>query len=272
MLHVKIGIIGGTGFNDPHIFEERTEKSVNTAYGEPSDVLVCGKISGVEVVLLPRHSKSHDVNPSHINYRANIMALKNEGCTHIIATTAVGSLKEKIKLGDFVFVDQVFDRTIKRETTFYDGKPNSLKGVCHIPMHEPFCTQTRKILMDSAQELGLVFHSDGTAVTIEGPRFSTKPESKFYQSLGASVVGMTLCPEVFLAKEAAISYASVAMVTDYDTWKEDAEVNVPTVMETMKENAANAKTLILHAIPKLAAKDWTSTLKSNQETVKSAVM
>eukprot|EP00795_Rhopilema_esculentum_P004376 gene4376-20598_t len=267
MASVKIGIIAGTGFNDPKLFDGRIEKSVTTAYGEPSDDLVCGKIAGVDCVVLSRHSKKHGVSPSNINYRANIMALKNEGCTHIIATTAVGSLKEEVKMGDIVFVDQVFDRCFKRETTFYDGKPGSLEGVVHIPMHEPLCTDTRQILIESAKELNLPFHPSGTAITIEGPRFSTKPESKFYQSLDASVIGMTLCPEVFLAKEAAISYASIALITDYDTWKEDAEVDVPTVMKTMKENSIKAKNLILSVIPKIAAKDWSSVMKKNQASV-----
>eukprot|EP00794_Sanderia_malayensis_P008189 gene8189-9067_t len=272
MAPVKIGIIGGTGFDDPKLFESKVEKSVTTVFGKPSDVLVCGKISGVECVLLPRHAKGQLVNPSNINYRANIMALKNEGCTHVIVTTAVGSLKEEVNVGDMVFVDDLFDRTYRRETSFYDGKDGSPIGICHIPMHEPFCSETRKILQESSKELGIKYHEKGTCVVIEGPRFSTKPESKFYQSLGASIVGMTLCPEAILAKEAGLCYAPIAMVTDYDTWKEDAEVDVPTVMKTVKDNAVKAKRIIINSIPKIASQDWTKIIEKNQEVVRDSIM
>lgn len=159
--------------------------------------------------------------PSSINFRANIHALKQEGCTHVIATTACGSLREHIHPGHVVILDQFIDRTFKREPTFYDGKPGSPAGICHIQMDAPFCKRTRSILIKAAQKLQLKCHEKGTVVTVEGPRFSSKAESFMFRSWGCDVINMTTVPEVCLAKEAGLCYASIALPTDYDCWKDE---------------------------------------------------
>ena len=159
--------------------------------------------------------------PSLINYRANIEALRLQGCTHIIATTACGSLQESIHPGDIVILDQFIDRTYKRETTFYDGKKQSPKGICHIQMDQPFCVKTRSLLIQAAKNLGLKCHEKGTTVTIEGPRFSSKAESIMFRMWSCDVVNMTTVPEVCLAKEAGMCYASIGLPTDYDCWKNE---------------------------------------------------
>jgi 5'-methylthioadenosine phosphorylase len=175
------------------------------------------------------------------------MALKEQGCTHIIATTACGSLREEIKPGHFVFCDQFIDRTTKRASTFYDADK-----VCHIPMAEPFCAKLRSILSETAKEMDLEHHKKGTVVTIEGPRFSTKAESHMFRQWNADVINMSTVPEAVLAREAGICYAIVAMSTDYDSWHEAEEaVNIEMVLQTMHKNAENVKKLILNAIPKI---------------------
>ncbi|NXL37730.1 MTAP phosphorylase, partial [Glaucidium brasilianum] len=257
----KIGIIGGTGLDDPDILEGRTEKYVDTPYGKPSDALILGKIKNVDCVLLARHGRHHTIMPSNINYRANIWALKEENCSHVLVTTACGSLREEIQPGDLVIIDQFIDRTTKRHCTLYDGQHSTLPGVCHIPMAEPFCTKTREVLMETAKKLGLQCHSKGTVITIEGPRFSSRAESLMFRSWGADVINMTTVPEVILAKEAGMSYASIAMVTDYDCWKEHEEaVSVDKVLKTLKGNANKATSILLNAIPQIGSMDWTGTL------------
>ncbi|NXW09497.1 MTAP phosphorylase, partial [Fregetta grallaria] len=203
----KIGIIGGTGLDDPDILEGRTEKYVDTPYGKPSDALILGKIKNVDCVLLARHGRHHTIMPSNVNYRANIWALKEENCSHVLVTTACGSLREEIQPGDLVIIDQFIDRTTKRHCTLYDGQHSTLSGV----------------LIETAKKLGLQCHSKGTVITIEGPRFSSRAESLMFRSWGADVINMTTVPEVILAKEAGMSYASIAMATDYDCWKEHEE-------------------------------------------------
>jgi 5'-methylthioadenosine phosphorylase len=223
MSAVKIGIIGGTGLDDPDIITNRIEKNVDTQFGKPSDVLVVGEICNVPCVLLARHGRNHTISPSRINYRANIWALKQEGCTHVIVTTACGSLQEHIHPGDIVILDQFIDRTNKRETTFYDGDSQSPKGICHLQMAKPFCEKTRQLLIRACKEIGLTVHESGTAVTIEGPRFSSKAESNMFRMWGGDVVNMTTVPEVCLAMEAGLCYASIALPTDYDCWKDTGE-------------------------------------------------
>lgn len=166
-----------------------------------------------------RHGRSHSIMPSTVNYRANIWALRQLNCTHILASTATGSLQENIKPGDLVVLDSFIDRTTKRSQTFYDGSSQSDLGVCHLPMSPAFCERTRKLLIDTAKELGLEAHPTGTVVTIEGPRFSSKAESLMFKQWNAHLVNMTTVPEVVLAKEAGICYASIAMATDYDSWR-----------------------------------------------------
>ncbi|XP_026502143.1 S-methyl-5'-thioadenosine phosphorylase [Terrapene carolina triunguis] len=270
---VKIGIIGGTGLDDPDILEGRTEKYVDTPYGKPSDALILGKIKNVDCVLLARHGRHHTIMPTNVNFRANIWALKEEGCTHILVTTACGSLREEIQPGDVVMIDQFIDRTVKRQNTFYDGCYSNLPGVCHIPMAEPFCTKTREVLMEIAKKHGIKCHSKGTMITIEGPRFSSRAESLMFRNWGADVINMTTVPEVVLAREAGICYASIAMATDYDCWKEHEEaVSVDKVLKTLKENANKATSILLTAIPQIGSMDWTETLHNMKCTVQCSVM
>ena len=168
-----------------------------------------------------RHGRRHQHMPSTVNYRANIEAFRQQGCTHIVATTACGSLREHIHPGDIVILDQFIDRTHRRQQTFYDGKDGSPPGICHLQMDKPFCEHTRTVLIETAKKLGLKCHEKGTTVTIEGPRFSSKAESMMFRGWGCDVVNMTTVPEVCLAKEAGICYASVGLPTDYDSWKDE---------------------------------------------------
>ena len=245
---VKVGIIGGSGVDDPKIFEDYKKIKKHTPYGQTSDLLTVGKLNGVDVVIVPRHGDSHRVYPSVVNYRANIWAMKELGVTHIIAPSAVGSLREDYKPGELVFTDQFIDRTTKRHSTFYEGVE-----VCHIPMAEPFCSNLRSVLKESADSLGIANHSKGTIVVVEGPRFSTKAESNLFRSWGCDIIGMTTVPEAVLAREAGICYAAVSMVTDYDCWHSSHEsVTVDVVMETMRKNSENIKKLLGEVIPRIS--------------------
>nr|XP_023018829.1 S-methyl-5'-thioadenosine phosphorylase [Leptinotarsa decemlineata] len=273
MFSVKVGIIGGSGLDDPDILKNRREKKVSTPFGDPSDALILGEIDGVQCVLLARHGRKHSIMPSNINYRANIWALKEEGCTHILATTATGSLKEQIKPGDVVILDNFVDRTYSRKQTFFDGEPNHPIGVCHLPMEPAFCEKTREVLLEVTKELNIFVHERGTAVTIEGPRFSSKAESKIYRSWDCDLVNMTCVPEVVLAKEAAICYASIALATDYDCWKETGEkVSVSEVLKTFKENVAKVTNILTSAVPRIAQQNWDSTLTEMANAVRNSDM
>jgi len=274
MSSVKVGIIGGTGLDDPDIFVDSPELVINTPFGLPSDVLKVGTISGVPCVLLARHGRRHTVSPSNVNYRANIWALKEAGCTHVLTTTACGSLRTDYVPGDIVFLDQFIDRTYKRQTTFYDGTLGGPIGVCHIPMNPPFCEKTRKILIQAAKELNIKHHETGTTVCIEGPRFSTKAESNLFRSWGANIVNMTTVPEVPLAKEIGLCYATIALPTDYDCWHDSAEnhVCVDQVMRTFHENCHKAVSIIKTAIKLIGETDWEDDLRCVQVTAAAAVM
>jgi len=244
---IKIGIIGGSGLDDPKFMPDMQEQIVETAYGEPSSPLKTGRINDVEVVVLARHGVGHSIPPTAVNYRANIHALREAGCTHILATTAVGSLKEEIKPGDFVFIDQFIDQTKHRLLTFHD------KTVVHTPMAEPFCNKLSDLLVESAMALKQRYHPRGTVVTIEGPRFSTRAESHMFRLLGGDVINMSTVPEVILARELGVCYQSIAMSTDYDCWKDDEEpVSWEMIVQTMEKNAENVKQLILTTLPKIS--------------------
>lgn len=246
MAGIKVGIIGGSGMDDPRLMKNIKEKKVTTPYGSPSSHLTMGKIDGVNAVVLARHGKRHSIYPTGVNFRANIYALKKEGCTHILATTAVGSLREKIKPGDLVFVDQFIDFTKHRPLTFHDEK------VIHTPMSEPFCGTLRSLLIASAGKLKLGHHGKGTVITIEGPRFSTKAESHMFRAWGADVINMSTVPEVILARELGICYQTIAMSTDYDCWKEGEEpVTWEIILSIMNKNADNVKKLLLKTISKI---------------------
>jgi 5'-methylthioadenosine phosphorylase len=245
-MHIKVGIIGGSGLDDPKLMENVKEKSVKTPYGMPSSKLTTGKINGVDTVILARHGKKHSIYPSGINYRANIYSLKKERCTHILATTAVGSLRENIRPGDLVFIDQFIDNTKHRHLTFHDKK------VIHTPMSEPFCKKLRELLTVSARELKLRYHEKGTVITIEGPRFSTKAESHMFRKFGADVINMSTVPEVILARELGICYQTIAMSTDYDCWKEEEKpVTWDMIVKIMNNNAENVKKLLIETISKI---------------------
>lgn len=244
--NLKIGIIGGSGFDDPKLLENFQDLETDTPFGKPSSKLTSGQLGGVDVVIIARHGKNHSIVPTKVPFRANIWALKEAGCSHILAATACGSLREEIKPGDLVFLDQFIDHTKLRILTFYEDK------VVHTPMADPFCPKLRELLIKSAKELNLDHHEKGTMVTIEGPRFSTRAESHMFRGWNADVINMSTVPEVTLARELGICYQSIAMSTDYDCWKEDEEpVTWEMVMETMKKNADNVKKLLVDVLPKI---------------------
>ena len=244
-MQAEIGIIGGTGIYDPELLNDPHEVKVHTPYGSPSDLITLGTLKGRKVAFLPRHGKKHTIRPSDINNRANIHALRELGVQWILAPCTVGSLREEFKPGDLMFVDQFIDRTTRREQSFYTGPQ-----VCHITVAEPTCPELRKTLTKIATNQKTRHHTAGTYVCIEGPRFSTRAESKLFRNWGADVVGMTLVPECVLAREAQMCYASIATITDYDAWKEHA-VNAREIVKTMKESIEKVKKLIIETVPKI---------------------
>jgi 5'-methylthioadenosine phosphorylase len=244
---VKIGIIGGSGLDNPKILKQAREMEIETPYGAPTSLLTCGTIEGVEIVIIARHGKNHSIFPSKVNFRANIWALKEEGCTHVLASTAVGSLREEIKPGHLVFPNQFIDHTKKRDLTFFDEDV-----VVHTPMAEPFCSNLIELCSSSAKRLKIPFHKDKTVITIEGPRFSTRAESHMFRSWNADVINMSTVPEVNLAREKKIHYATIAMSTDYDCWREGEEsVTWEIITQIMQKNADNVIKLFLEVIPKI---------------------
>jgi len=244
---MKIGIIGGTGVGNPNILSDIRKIKVHTPYGSPSAELTLGKIGSIEVVTMPRHGENHSIQPSLVNFRANIWAMKEQGVTHIFAITAVGSLREEIAPGHLVFPDQFIDRTTKRKSTFYEGQ-----AVCHIPMAEPFCSRLRAVLAGTAGGVGYPYHEKGTVITIEGPRFSTRAESRMFRQWGADIINMSTVPEVVLAREAGICYATIAMSTDYDCWRETGEsVSWEMIQKTMQENAIKVQNILKAAVQKI---------------------
>ena len=244
----EIAVIGGTGVYDPEIFEDVRQVKVHTPYGAPSDLITLGTYEGRGVAFIPRHGRGHQIPPHRINSRANIWALRELGVRRIVASSAVGSLRDDYAPGDFVITDQFIDRTRKRLDTFYEGGQ-----LCHISAADPICPQLHDFFAEFARRLGLRVHPTGTYVCIEGPRFSTRAESRLFRQWGADIIGMTLYPECVLAREAEICYVSVAMVTDYDVWAE-RPVSTQEVIETMARNAANFKKLIMEAIPEIPKK------------------
>ncbi len=243
-----IGVIGGSGLYDIEGLSDREWRAARSPWGEPSDELLHGMLDGVACVFLPRHGRGHRLSPSHLNYRANIDALKRAGCTHVISLSAVGSLQEDLPPGHFVIVDQFIDRSFAREKSFFG------EGcVAHVSMAHPVCPKLGDTLEQAAGALGLPVRRGGTYLVMEGPQFSTKAESELYRSWGCQVIGMTNMPEAKLAREAEMHYATVAMVTDYDCWHEThAHVTVDAVVAVMTANAERARALIRRAIPMLA--------------------
>ncbi|MFW9819619.1 MAG: S-methyl-5'-thioadenosine phosphorylase [Candidatus Thorarchaeota archaeon] len=247
---IKIGIIGGSGLDNPDILKDANDVNVETPYGKPSSPLKTGKINNVEVILIARHGREHTIPPTQVNYRANIHALKDQGCTHILATTACGSLREEIERGDLVILDQFIDYTRLRKISFFEEfAPGDMK---HTPMADPYSEELRNILIETANELNIKHHKTGTVVTIEGPRFSTRAESKMFRIWGADVINMSIAPETILANEIGIPYAAVAMSTDYDCWKEDeAPVTWEEILEIFGKNVNNVIALLTNSIPKI---------------------
>ena len=242
-----IGIIGGTGLEDPKILKHAEEKTLVTPYGEPTSPITVGEIAGKPIAILARHGRRHQFSPTSVNYRANIWALKMLGCHRVLASTACGSLKENIHPGELVIADNFIDWTRHRTSTFFETD-----RVAHIPMADPFCPHLREVLSDTAKDLKLKFHPEGTIISIEGPRFSTRAESRLFRTMHADVINMTTVPEAPLAREAGMCYATVALVTDYDSWRETEEsVAIETVLKVMKQNADSAKNLFEKTIPKI---------------------
>ena len=242
----QIGIIGGSGVYNIEGVEIIKEHDINTPFGSPSSPVIEAKLEGVTFFFIPRHGKSHSFTPSEVNYRANIFALKTLGVEYIISVSAVGSLKEELPPTTFVLVDQFIDWTKgKRERTFFG---NGI--VAHVSDADPTQKELRELMAESCREKNLKFAEGGSYICIEGPQFSTRAESKLYQSFGASVIGMTNVPESFLAKEAGIAYATIAMVTDFDGWKEE-HCTVEEIMNVMKTNNANAQILLKDLLPRL---------------------
>ncbi len=248
---IKVGVIGGSGLYDIEGLTDREWRDAVTPWGQASDALLHGTLDGTPCVFLPRHGRGHRLSPSHLDYRANIDALKRAGCTHVISLSAVGSLQESLPPGHFVIVDQFIDRSFAREKSFFG------QGcVAHVSMAHPVCPRLAGVLHEAALGLALPVTQGGTYLVMEGPQFSTKAESELYRSWGCAVIGMTNMPEAKLAREAEMHYATVAMVTDYDCWHEThAHVTVDAVVAVMSANAQHARALIRRAIPLLAAAD-----------------
>lgn len=243
-LDLKIGIIGGSGMEDSTLISDPNSKEVSTPYGEPSSPLVFGNIADVPVIIISRHGYKHTINPTNVNHRANVWSLKQEGCTHILAATACGSLREKIEPGHFIFPDQFIDRTTNRINTFFEGPE-----VQHTSMSHPFDSFLRECLVEACQFLGFRFHDKGTVVTVEGPRFSTKAESLMFRSWGCDIINMSTVPEIILARELEIKYQSIAMSTDYDCWREKGdEVSMEMIYAVMEKNVNNVIKLITSGV------------------------
>lgn len=243
---VKVAVVGGSGVYQMEGIQDVREVRLKTPFGDPSDAILVGRLGGVRCAFLPRHGRGHRFLPSEIPARANIYALKSLGVEQIIGIGACGSLKEGLAPRHFVIPDQVFDRTKARPSTFFGGGM-----VAHVSFDSPFCPHMGGLLAEAAEKIGVTVHRGGVYVCIEGPAFSTKAESEVNRRLGFSVVGMTVLPEAKLAREAEISYASVALVTDYDVWREGEEVSVEKVVETMRANVGNVKKLLLEVLPRL---------------------
>lgn len=242
----SIAVIGGTGVYDPGLLENAERISIHTPYGVTSDNLLVGDYCGKRVVFLPRHGANHQYSPTTVPYRANIWALKQMGVQRIIAPCAVGSLRDDYAPGQIVFPTDFADFTKKRNYTFYEAE-----NVVHIAMDKPFCQELRKIAVEAATAEGIDFHAEGTTITIEGPRYSTKAESNFYRkAVGADIIGMTLVPECQLAREMEICYLSIAAVTDYDAWH-DEPVTAAKVLTTMEKNLKIVSKLLGAILPKI---------------------
>ena len=236
-----LGIVGGSGLYDLEGLTDASWRTIESPWGTPSDQVLFGEIEGLPVRFLPRHGRGHQQSPSSINYRANIDCLKRAGVTDLVSVSACGSLREDLAPGQFVLVDQFIDRTFAREKSFFG--PGC---VAHVAMGDPIAPLLVEEIAKAAQKRGIGITQGGTYLAMEGPQFPTRAESNLYRSWGCSVIGMTNMPEAKLAREAEISYASIAMVTDYDCWHDDHnEVDVAEIIRVLRDNASRAKQLIL---------------------------
>lgn len=231
----RLGIIGGSGLYELPGLEDARWQAVTTPWGEPSDAILTGRLSGVEVAFLPRHGRGHRIPPHRLPARANIDALKRLGCTDVLAVSAVGSLNEAMAPGAFAIVEQFIDRTRGRPSTFFDDL------VAHVPMADPVCPRLSGLAAAAARAAGATVHGGATYLAMEGPAFSTRAESRLYRQWGCDVIGMTAMPEARLAREAELPYALLAMVTDYDSWRAGEDVDVAAIMSVMHANGALAR-------------------------------
>lgn len=239
----EIAIIGGTGMYDTTILTNRVEAKMSTPFGHPSDLITIGNFNDVKIAFLPRHGRNHTIPPHRINYRANIWALKEIGVSRIISPSAVGSLDQSFVPGDIIIPDQFVDFTKKRRQTFYSGG-----RVCHVSVADPFCPELREITTKLAGEHLFPHHDQATYLCIEGPRFSTRAESRYYREIvGAQIIGMTLVPECVLAREAEICYVSLATVTDFDVWAQHP-VSSQGILTQLQENIGKIRTMIKDVI------------------------
>ncbi len=247
MSEVKLAVIGGSGVYDIETLTDIEERHISTPFGDPSDSIVIGTLSGKRIAFLPRHGRGHRLTPTEVPYRANIWALKSLGVERIISISACGSMKEKYAPRHIVIPDQIYDNTKRREYSFFgDGL------VAHIGIADPFCPHLRQVLYEAVKRAGGTVHMGGTFIVIEGPRFSTRGESNIYRSWGVDIIGMTAVPEAQLAREAEICYATMAHVTDYDVWHEEEEaVNVEMLIANLMANAALSKAAITELAPML---------------------
>jgi 5'-methylthioadenosine phosphorylase len=235
-----LGIIGGTGLYDLPNLEHVSEVTIETPFGYPSAPLVKGRLSGTDVVFLSRHGLGHRINPSQIPFRANIYALKHFGVTHLLSINAVGSLQQHLPPRTAVVPDQIIDRTVLRERTFFDHGI-----VAHVALADPYCDTFRKVILDHVRSAQDQVHDGGTYICIEGPQFSTRAESNLFRQWGADIIGMTAMPEARLAREAGLCYATVAMVTDYDVWHETEEdVTLELIRRVLKDNVETGQKVV----------------------------
>jgi len=236
-----IGVVGGTGLYDADILQDAQEIFVQSSFGEPSGPVTMGTIEGVRFSFIPRHGKGHRIPPGAINYRANIEVLKRCGVTDVVSISAIGSLREELRPAEFVMVDQLIDRTLGRERSFFcEGL------VAHVSLADPMCPRLSGFVGKAAADAGAKVHNGGCYVAIEGPQFSTRAESLMYRQWGADVIGMTALPEARLAREAELPYALLAMVTDYDCWRESEEgVEVEEILKVLHDNADKARSTLV---------------------------
>lgn len=242
-----IGITGGTGVYEMVDLEVSDQVEVDTPFGQPSDRYVKGKLGDVDVVFLARHGRGHKLPACGVNYRANIYGFKSLGVDTLISVSAVGSMKEQYRPLDVVIPDQFFDHTKGRETTFFSGSP-----AVHVSLADPTCPVLGTLLHQSCLDAGVTTHMGGTYICIDGPAFSTRAESKIYRSWGVDVIGMTGATEVKLCREAEMCYGTLALVTDYDVWKEDAEdVTIDVIVANLHRNAAAAREILKDVVPRI---------------------